>query len=61
MRVLGFDDFVPSADGQSTAERPLGGILFMADSEQMQRQRRLVKYIEKRFVHFIEPEQDRLH
>jgi hypothetical protein len=63
-RILGFDDFVPSADARSTAERPLGGILMAVDPEvqrQLQEQRRLVQYVEERFVHFIDPDENLLH
>ena len=65
MTILGFDSFI-----LSTAERPTindlppGGLFMAATPEylrELEEKRKLLDYIEQRFVHFIEPEDDRLH
>jgi hypothetical protein len=66
MKVLGFDAAcIPSTEAQSvTVVFPSGGIFTATDPAvvlQSQEQRRLVDYVEQRFVHFIEPDWDWLH
>ncbi len=66
MKVLGFDAAcIPSTEVQPiTVALPFGGIFTAADPavvRQLQEQRRLVDYVEQRFVHFIEPDWDWLH
>jgi hypothetical protein len=60
--IQGFDDFVPSTE-PSTREPSLG-LFSCATPEyfrELEEKRRLVNYIEQRFVHFVEPEVDSLH
>ncbi len=65
MKILGFDSFnLSTADRPTISDLPPGG-LFMAITPEHQREleekRKLVDYVEQRFVHFIEPDPDWLH
>jgi hypothetical protein len=66
MTILGF----PVTSSSSTAERPTisnlppGGLFMAATPEflrELEEKRKLVDYVEQRFVHFVEPEVDSLH
>ena len=60
--ILGLDDFVPST--QPSTREPVSGLFVAATPEhlrELEEKRKLVKYVEQRFVHFVEPEVDSLH
>ena len=64
-RILGFDSFTLSTAERTTiSDLPVGGLFMAATPEylrELEEKRKLVEYVEQRFVHFIEPPEDRLH